>query len=235
LFLWVIGVFTFAIGVNWVINARSFLPAAPALAILLARSPLLTAGPARSERGRLRARVILLPALAAFIITLWLTWSDYSVAHSQRAAAEELCAKYRPGTVPSPGGEGKGEGEASTPALDGQTGSVLDGRTGSVWFEGHWGFQYYMEKFGAKPLDMLHPQARRSDIIIIPNFGSGVARPAPTVATLIDSSQYLPNKFVSTLNPPAGACFYASSWGPLPFIVAPLKPDYYLIFRHSGP
>jgi hypothetical protein len=212
LLLWVLGIFTFAIGVNWVINARSFLPAIPALAILVARR-IDCHVPLQEYRFSWRW---LAPAFAAAIITLWLTWSDYAVARSQRTTAQELCAKYHDRTTVS----------------DGPTG--FHRRTGSVWFEGHWGFQYYMQKLGAKPLDMVHPEAQKNDIVIIPNCSYGVSRPDPRIASLIDSSQFLPNHFISTLNPPAGACFYASSWGPLPFVIAPLKPDVYLVFQHTG-
>lgn len=220
LLLWVLGVFTFAIGVNWVINGRSFLPALPPLAILAMRA-IERRGHADAPGGgkgcphpdgsfdlrRLWKRIAF--ALPAAAVSLWLAWADYAVARSQRVAAQELMAKYSKDL------------------------SKAGGPTGSVWFEGHWGWQYYMQKLGAKPLDMVHPQIQAGDLVIIPNCSYGVSRPDPKIARLLDTAEYLPNRYLSTLNPPAGACFYAVTWGPFPFVMKQLKPDLYLIFRHS--
>jgi hypothetical protein len=102
---------------------------------------------------------------------------------------------------------------------------------GTIWFEGHWGFQWYMEKLGAKALDMVHPQVGAEDVIVIPNSTPGAARPDLTAVELIDAGGYLPNKYCSTLNPSIGAGFYSDYRGPLPFGFGRLKPDYYLVFR----
>ena len=38
----------------------------------------------------------------------------------------------------------------------------------NVWFEGHWGFQYYMEAAGAKAVDFSHLQLKSGDVVVIP-------------------------------------------------------------------
>lgn len=194
--LWVAGVFTFAIVVNWVINARSFLPATPALAILLVRrfeSRWHTPG----DWPRWPALLLVVPAI---VLCLLLARADSNVAQSARAAAIDACAKYqRPGRA--------------------------------IWFEGHWGFQYYMEELGAKALDMVNPRVGPDDMIVIPNSASWVSRPDPKVATPVEALSYRPNALCSTMNPAAGACFYAASWGPLPFVFGQLKAEHYIVFR----
>lgn len=193
LLFWVFGVFIFATVFNWVVNGRSFLPMAPAVGILVARS-----WPPGSSTSDLK-RLILLAGLPSLILSLVLARSDRNEAAAQRAAATDLCAKYQ-----------------------------IPGRT--VWFEGHWGFQYYMEKLGAKALDMAHPQVKPGDIIVIPNSAPSVSRPDMKIVSLIDSAKYRGNLFISTMNPSIGAGFYAAYRGPLPFAAGRIKPDYYLVF-----
>jgi hypothetical protein len=43
----------------------------------------------------------------------------------------------------------------------------------TIWFEGHCGFQYYMEKLGGKPLDVEHSTLQPGDIVVLPfnNYG----------------------------------------------------------------
>ena len=48
----------------------------------------------------------------------------------------------------------------------------------AVKFEGHWGFQYYMEKCGAIPLDRLDPQLSPSEAVIVP-VGNSYLFPLP--------------------------------------------------------
>src|SRR5262249_30086230 len=38
-----------------------------------------------------------------------------------------------------------------------------------LWFEGHWGFQYYMERFGRSPFDFQTFRCRAGDLLVIPN------------------------------------------------------------------
>src|SRR5207245_11167285 len=101
----------------------------------------------------------------------------------------------------------------------------------TVWFEGHWGFQYYMEQLGAKPLDLRRPILAPQDFLLVPNSSPDVSPPDPRTAHLIDSRTFLPNRYSSTLNCSLGAGFYASALGPLPFALGRPAPDYYFVFR----
>jgi hypothetical protein len=209
LLLWVVGIFVYAIVVNYTINGRGLLLLAPALGILVARrleeravlKPLsgglsLLLAPAAPRSTAL----LLLPALPGLLLSLLLVKADCNVAAAERAAATDLCAKYQ-----------------------------QPGRT--IWFEGHWGFQWYMEKLGARAVDMLRPQIRPQDVLVIPNSTPGAARPDMNAVEFIDAVKYFPNRYYSTLNPSIGAGFYSDYRGPLPFAFGRLKPDYYLVFK----
>ena len=38
----------------------------------------------------------------------------------------------------------------------------------TIWFQGHWGFQYYMQSIGAKPLDYKNSLIKDGDIVVVP-------------------------------------------------------------------
>jgi 4-amino-4-deoxy-L-arabinose transferase-like glycosyltransferase len=100
-----------------------------------------------------------------------------------------------------------------------------------VWFEGHWGFQYYLEQLGARPLDLARPEIAPGDVLLVPNYGPAVETPDLKVFELIHAREYLPNRRLTTVNLPAGACFYASARGPFPFVFRRLTPEQCFVFR----
>jgi 4-amino-4-deoxy-L-arabinose transferase-like glycosyltransferase len=101
----------------------------------------------------------------------------------------------------------------------------------TVWFAGHWGFQYYMEKLGAKPVETPKPAFKHGDVVIYPNHGSNIGIPDLSVLTLVTKFTFIPNSHVATMNPAVGAGFYASVMGPLPFAVGRLEPEIYLVYE----
>jgi hypothetical protein len=110
----------------------------------------------------------------------------------------------------------------------------------TIWFQGHWGFQYYMEKLGAKPLDQkngsLAMDATRTpwslvpgDVVVIPvtntNFFS-IPKEWVTMREVID----LPSSgWLSTMHSQVGASFYSDVKGPLPFAFGAVSPEQFLI------
>lgn len=197
---WLFGIFVFACFVNWSINARSFLPAAPVVGILLIR---------RLDReGRLSgqgfpAKVGLLFVLAA-ALTAWVCFADYKLAGSARNAAEYI-------------GEKHGSGE------------------GRIWFQGHWGFQYYMQKEGALALDIQKSRLTPGDVVVSPCNNSNVHPLNPSVFNLVESIEWFPARRISTMNHVVGAGFYSDVWGPFPFFVGVIPPEKYDIHMYTGP
>jgi len=58
------------------------------------------------------------------------------------------------------------------------------GKQGTLWFQGHWGFQYYMDKLGAKAVDMGHAALKSGDILALPADNTNLLPPDFKTATL---------------------------------------------------
>ncbi|HTY88098.1 MAG TPA: glycosyltransferase family 39 protein [Candidatus Acidoferrum sp.] len=89
LVFWAAGTICFATVLNWTVNVRSFLPAVPAAAILLARR--LEAFPRNRPGDRRR----LWPLVPAGAVALAVAAADYLLANSARTAAAQIMAKYK--------------------------------------------------------------------------------------------------------------------------------------------
>jgi hypothetical protein len=100
-----------------------------------------------------------------------------------------------------------------------------EGRT--VWFQGHWGFQYYLETLGGQALDKRRPAMRDGDVLAVPLNNTNLDPPgAPKEAFYVNGP-----RFVTDMNLYAGAGFYSSSDGPLPFVFGHVPPENVLIYR----
>jgi 4-amino-4-deoxy-L-arabinose transferase-like glycosyltransferase len=105
---------------------------------------------------------------------------------------------------------------------------------GTLWYEGHWGFQYYMEQLGALPVDALDFRIRPGDFVVVPENNARFAGFPPDVAFEKVAVLELPNPSgAALLNWQLGAGFYSSYWGPLPFAFGPAPPERYVIMRAS--
>jgi len=100
-----------------------------------------------------------------------------------------------------------------------------------VLFEGHWGFQYYMESLGARPLDFVKPNYQAGQILAIPDNNTfalgtppGFTGPAQVIEVNI-------SRGVTTMKSQMGAGFYSSMWGPLPFAFGDVPPARYFVVR----
>lgn len=92
---------------------------------------------------------------------------------------------------------------------------------GNIWFEGHWGFQYYMQLLGAQPLDLKNPQAQPGDFIVIP-FNNYWTPETPPYQLISEQRVFLPmHTGATTISWPLGAGFYSTYWGPMPFAIGP--------------
>jgi hypothetical protein len=99
------------------------------------------------------------------------------------------------------------------------------GRT--VRFEGHWGFQYYMESWGAKPLDVVAMDFAPGDVVAIAYNNTqivGLPRSKTGPTDRFEVGSALP---ASTMRSQAGAGFYASVFGPLPYRLGAMAPERY--------
>lgn len=203
LLLWLLGIFVFAVAVNWTINGRSLLPAVPAVGILAAR---------RLDRKHpnLAPNYILPFVLLVFvagIISLALVKADYDTANSQRAAAIHLGASYR-----------------------------SSGKTTWYRFNNHWGFQYYIEQFGARAVEEKSPTSSVGDILIVAsdvqdfdvtNFNAT----HPIQLRLVETGEVVGKRHLSTTDANAEGGFYGTCIGVLPFAIGNIAPQNFEVFE----
>lgn len=102
----------------------------------------------------------------------------------------------------------------------------------TVWFEGHWGFQYYMEEQGARAIDFWHFHPKTGDAVILPLGNSYVFNPpAPELVSPWFNYERDTSKYLSTMCSSTGAGFYADDWGPMPYAFGHVPPQQYAVFR----
>ena len=101
----------------------------------------------------------------------------------------------------------------------------------TVYYQGHWGFQYYMDAAGGVAVDppaiALHP----GDVIISPLDNTNVRPLKDSVATFEASHPVTPCRWLTAGNGYAGASFYSSTWGPLPWYIGRAPQLGYAVFR----
>jgi 4-amino-4-deoxy-L-arabinose transferase-like glycosyltransferase len=100
----------------------------------------------------------------------------------------------------------------------------------TIWFQGHWGFQYYMESYGAKALDLNKSIVKKGDIIIIPINNTNVMWLPENKYHSVGKRQLRPCRWIGTMSRKNGAGFYADIYGPLPFSIGDIEPEEYFLF-----
>lgn len=187
LMLWIVGTFAFATFFNWSITARTFLPSAPAVAILVIQ---------HFERLQNVTRLKYPALVGAAALSMLVAVADYRESDCARLAAQFYQRRY--------------VSEVS-----------------KVRFLGHWGFQYYMEHWGARPFDRTKPGIAPGEIIVGPFHEFVVAPVSPEQASRRDESTFRALPFVSTSLLGSGASFYSSFGGPLPWVINEIAPERY--------
>ncbi len=188
--LWVAGALVFSLFINWSITARTLLPMAPALSILLVRRLEIL--------GRLTAWKLACPLAAAACSTLLVMHGDYAWANSQREAAALFPAKL--GKAPE-----------------------------EVYYMGHWGFQYYMEKWGAKPVT--DAPIKQDSLVVLPRNNCFSFIPDARTSEHLMTLKLPLNSWVCTMQSLGGAGFYSDHFGPLPFALGRVPEEEYRIYR----
>jgi hypothetical protein len=104
-------------------------------------------------------------------------------------------------------------------------------KNGTVWFVGHWGFQYYLESLGVAPLDLTNPQAHSGDFVVIAENNSHFAQVLPAFIKAQENVELPLKSWATTISSELGAGFYASGWGPLPYAIGPVPAERYSIIQ----
>ena len=202
--LWVGGTFLFAAGLNWSTNGRSILPMVPAAALLIARS-LESVGAAATSAARARRLKGIRIAILAFAGVLAGWIASSDVQHANGARRAAHVIRER-----------------------------TRGATGRLLFEGHWGFQYYMEGLGGIAFDRnapLHP----GDLLVLPENNTNVDTEPQPWMRLVDTVERPAGAGVALNRMDRGAGFYADAYGPVPYVFGPVPPDRYRIYEVFDP
>ena len=101
---------------------------------------------------------------------------------------------------------------------------------GAMAFQGHWGFQYYMESFAARPLEQGVIQSKPGDLIVVPVNNTNPFKLAEEVIPVKTIEFEVPSR-VATISTELGAGFYSSVWGPLPFAIGHVPNERYYMVR----
>lgn len=90
-----------------------------------------------------------------------------------------------------------------------------------LWYTGHWGLQYYLEKAGAAGLDRSRggwDEVKRGDVVIVPRANTNQLRPArPRLSNVRVMTVESANPLRLIAFSRGQAAFYSSAWGFLPF------------------
>lgn len=107
----------------------------------------------------------------------------------------------------------------------------------SLWFQGHWGFQYYMEQEGAIAFDFQQLNHRTAplkagDYIAMPSHNTNVnPLKEPVVEQETIAVPILGG--ITTMDKPSGSGFYASIIGPLPFAIGRGPVQTVAVFKYE--
>jgi 4-amino-4-deoxy-L-arabinose transferase-like glycosyltransferase len=105
-----------------------------------------------------------------------------------------------------------------------------------MWFEGHWGFQYYMEKLGGQPIDVERSLLQPGDVVIVPEIGLNILLPAGSVGWL-EHLQYTPFSWMNLAGctESGAAGFYGAYYGPVPFAIGQIPQQNYYVVKVFSP
>ena len=116
-----------------------------------------------------------------------------------------------------------------------QTAMVVRERTkneaGILWFQGHWGFQYYMQQLGVTPFDYDTTAFSPGDLLVIPTGDLAAQPPPPRFVRPDEPLETRLQQPVVTMNTGMEAGFYAAVYGSLPFTFGAVPRDQYDLFR----
>jgi hypothetical protein len=256
LLAWVLGTFVFACFVNWTVNARSVLPLVPAAGILLARrlegydsGNQQEASVSGTDRGTLRktadggqGKSARAPARRP---NRPVTRQRQIVPEnpvSLDAGASPRIATWKlilPLGLSGILGLGAAAGDAALADSAREAARLIqrraDGHPGRVYFTGHWGFQYYMEAWGARPVDLERTslaELAAADLIVSPQNNTNPLPPLrPDAIAFRDTIVLDLRQPMTTVSRKLGAGFYSASWGPLPFAIGRVSPEEYDLVR----
>ncbi len=102
---------------------------------------------------------------------------------------------------------------------------------GTVWFQSHWGFQYYMQQWAARPINLLDFHFASGDVIVIPANNTAIRQIDTSAVFTPEEVRFPLVPWITTFARTSGACFYSSTRGPLPWAVDSFPPALFYVAR----
>jgi len=102
-------------------------------------------------------------------------------------------------------------------------------------FQGHWGFQYYMQSFGFRPTDFSANKIRAAEFLVIPGTNTNTQDVLPQFVAARKVVTFDADAGVSTMSNRMGSGFYSDIWGPLPYSFGSVPPERYTIVKIGLP
>lgn len=96
-------------------------------------------------------------------------------------------------------------------------------------YSAHWGFQYYMQQHGYRPIDVTTSRLSTGDAYMLPRVNTGHVLPGVLLRRR-GRVDFPAAPLGSTSSVARGAGFYASSIGPLPFSLSQGEPHVYMVY-----
>jgi hypothetical protein len=84
--------------------------------------------------------------------------------------------------------------------------------SGTLWFQGAWGFQHYMEAHGGQRLSRRRTVLLPGDVMIIPHNNSNIARPPADIVSPLETLELPGPSLGVTMSRELGAGFYSSAF-----------------------
>ena len=100
-----------------------------------------------------------------------------------------------------------------------------------IAFEGHWGFHYYMEQLGARPLAQTPLRLTSNEAVVLPMDNTCIFDLPSSLVESLAKVDVTPSRWISIQNIFDGAGYYSDEWGPAPFIFGPATEESYWVFR----
>jgi 4-amino-4-deoxy-L-arabinose transferase-like glycosyltransferase len=100
----------------------------------------------------------------------------------------------------------------------------------ALWFQGAWGFQWYMEAHGAKRIDYDSSVLLPGDVVIVPEYNTQVQSMSPRAVVQLETADFPTLPWLASLSHPVGAGFYTDVYGPLPYGLGAIPPKRYFVF-----
>jgi 4-amino-4-deoxy-L-arabinose transferase-like glycosyltransferase len=205
--LWIWGTIMFAGAVNWTVAARNLLPMIPALALVATMRPYPRgkAGDRREPSHEQQKKAL---PLVSFAVA-----SALGLAFSVLATWADF------------------DWSNDVRRAAAELADKYEAQGRQVFFQGHWGFQYYMELAGARDQDVNHIVAGPNVVSVLPFNNSNVIPNALNGWQLVDTREERSGGGFYLSDPTSGAGFYSHLLGILPMSFATGTPDRYYVLR----